>query len=67
MTWDDWMIHKTVIVRKTKRKELVSGGTDGIRNLENNKRPGLPPRLLLFFFFFGYVNLFIIFITQVWD
>ena len=26
MTWDDWMTHKTVIVRKTKRKEMVPEG-----------------------------------------
>ncbi len=30
MTWDDWMIQKTVVVRKTKRKETVPEGQMGL-------------------------------------
>jgi Helicase conserved C-terminal domain len=30
MTWDDWISHKTVIVRKTRRKEVVPEGQIGL-------------------------------------
>ena len=30
MTWDDWVTHKTVIERKTKRKEMVPEGQMGL-------------------------------------
>jgi len=29
MTWDDWMIQKTVVVRRTRRKEVVPEGQLG--------------------------------------
>jgi hypothetical protein len=30
MTWDDWVTQKTVVVRKTRRKEVVSEGQLGL-------------------------------------
>jgi hypothetical protein len=30
MTWDEWMIQKTVAVKKTKRKEVIPEGQMGL-------------------------------------
>lgn len=30
LTWDEWITQKTVIVRKTRRKEIVSEGQVGL-------------------------------------
>jgi len=30
MTWDDWMSQKTVVVRRTRRKEVVPEGQMGL-------------------------------------
>jgi hypothetical protein len=29
MTWDDWVLHKSVVVRRTRRKEVVPEGQMG--------------------------------------